>query len=541
MPRPAIPSVYLRLRAAEDAGGLLPVWAQRLERLRGWRGAVIASMLGALATAALPPVHGLPLLWVAFSGLALLCAQRTPRSAFLSGFWFGLGHFVAGLYWLAWPLTLDLARFGWMIPFAVFGVAAVLAVFSGVACAAAAATRLRGAAYVLAFAAAWAVTEWLRGHLLTGFPWNLIASAWVSIEAMLQPASYVGAYGLSLLTVAVTASPLLLFDRSLSVTARVLGVASFAVLLVGLFVAGNTRLAEATRDEVSGVRLRLVQGNIAQSLKWAEGRREQTFEDYLTLTRAAGFERITHVVWPETAIDYRFQTDYSAVRLDGERLSRLASAIPAGGALILGAIRDNGREWFNSVHVVERAGRVFATYDKHHLVPFGEYVPLRSLLRRLGIEQIAHGTGDYSAGAGLQTIEVPGAPPVGPLVCYEAIFPGHSVGWRRPGWLLNVTNDAWFGLTSGPFQHFAAARMRAVEEGLPLVRAANTGITAVVDPYGRVVARLPLMTRGVLDTALPGAHFEPTLYARLGDRAFLMLLLFVLAGALAIDLRVHRI
>jgi apolipoprotein N-acyltransferase len=284
------------------------------------------------------------------------------------------------------------------------------------------------------------------------------------------------------------------------------------------------RLADADPRPVAGVRLRLVQGNIPQTLKWVAGRREETFTRYIDLTRGPGFDRITHAVWPETAIDYRLITDYSAVRIEGERRARLASAVPRGGALILGAIRDSGGRWYNSVHVVGPQGTALATYDKHHLVPFGEYVPLRGLLRHLGVEQLAHGIGDYSAGTGPETLAVPGAPPVGPLICYEAIFPGDVVGTPRPGWMVNVTNDAWFGLTSGPYQHFASARLRAVEEGLPLVRAANTGITAVVDAYGRVTARLPIMTTGVLDAALPRATIQPTLYARFGDLSLLLLL-----------------
>jgi apolipoprotein N-acyltransferase len=511
-----------------------------LRRLAGWRLNIAAALLGALAAGALPPLHVLPLLWVAFTGLALLSYAQTPRRAFVTGFWFGLGHFVAGLYWLAWPLTLDLARFGWMIPFAVFGISALLALFPAAATTVAAAARLRGVAHVLALAAAWGAAEWLRGHLLTGFSWNLIATSWTAVTAMLQPAAYVGAYGLGAITVLLAAVPFVLFDRSEPAWPRLLAVGGSLVALALLFVGGEARLAAASAESVAGVRLRLVQGNIPQSLKWVEGRREHTLALYLSLTRAPGFEHITHVVWPETAIDYRFETAFPAVRLEGERLARFATAVPSGGALLTGAIRDSGGEWFNSLHVVAAGARLVATYDKHHLVPFGEYVPFRSLLRRLGVEQLAHGTGDYSAGAGLATLDVPGAPSMSPLVCYEAIFPGHAVGARRPGWLLNVTNDAWFGFTSGPFQHLSAARLRAVEEGLPLVRAANTGITAVVDAYGRMLARLPLMERAFLDAPLPSARAAPTIYARLGDRSLLLLLLVFSAVALAFDRRAIR-
>lgn len=504
--------------------------------LRGWRRILAAVLAGAAAAAALPPVSAAPLLFIAFPALLVIIGGATrPASAFLSGWWFGFGFFVAGLYWLAWPLTLDLVRFGWMIPFAVFGISGVLAAFPAVA--AALAYRAKGAARILFFAAAWTATEWLRGYVFTGFPWNLIATAWTEFEPMVQPAALAGAYGLGLLTVAVAAAPVLLVEPGLRLGERVAGVAVAGALLAGFALWGADRIAAADARPVEGVRLRLVQGNIKQELKWDQSRRAATFAHYIALTRGAGFERITHVVWPETAIDYRFVTDYEPVRIEGERRQQLVAAIPKAGALILGAIRDADRDWFNSVHVVSPAGAVLATYDKHHLVPFGEYVPLRGVLRRFGIEQIAHGVGDYNAGPGPRTLPVPGAPPVSPLVCYEAIFPGNVAGSTRPGWLLNVTNDAWFGYTSGPYQHFAAARLRAVEEGLPLVRAANTGITAVVDSYGRVIGRLRLQTTGVLDADLPRTTPEPTLYARVGDRMPLLVILLVLAVGCGIDLR----
>jgi apolipoprotein N-acyltransferase len=507
-------------------------------RRGAWRRRGLAALWGALAAGALPPMHAVPLLLVAFPALLLLVSRTADvRRAFFVGWWFGFGHFVAGLYWLAWPLTLDLAAFGWMIPFAVFGISGLLAIVPAAAVAALQASGTSGIARVLALALAWTAGEWLRGHLLTGFPWNLAATAWTAVEPMMQSASLVGAYGLGFLTVVVAATPVLLFEPGLSRLHRAVGMVAAAALLVGLWIWGADRIAGADARPVEGVRLRLVQGNVEQSLKWDAGRREQTFAHYVALTRRPGFESVTHVIWPETAIDYRFVTDYDAARVAGERQSRVASAVPPRGALITGAIRDERREWFNSVHVVGPDGAALSTYDKHHLVPFGEYVPLRWLLRRIGIERIAHGSGDYSAGPGPETLEVPGAPPTSPLVCYEAIFPGRVAAPERPGWLVNVTNDAWFGLTSGPYQHFASARLRAVEEGVPLVRAANTGITAVVDAYGRIAARMPIQSTGVLDAELPRAQVQPTLYARLGDRALLVLLLIGLALALAADLR----
>jgi apolipoprotein N-acyltransferase len=516
-------------------------FAERLAGLRGWRRRGAALLFGALAAAALPPVHALPLLLIAFPGLlVLLGGTRSAWNGFWVGWWFGLGYFIGGIYWLAWPFTLDMARFGWMIPFAVFGLSALQAIFVGMAAALARATRMKGPAGVIMLAVCWAALEFARGqvgNIFAGFPWNLLAISWAAIDEMIQPAAYVGAYGLGFLTVVIAGMPAVLVEPTMSRAARWSWLGIAVLLLAALSIGGAARLAGSDRESVAGVRLRLVQGNIEQSLKWEEGRREQTFAHYLRLTASPGFERITHVVWPETAIDYRFETDYPLARLEGERLKQIASIIPPNGALLLGAIRDEDRRYYNSFHVVAPGGSVIATYDKHELVPFGEFVPMRPVLRRLGVEKLAHGAGDYTAGPGPETLDVPGAPGVSPLICYEAIFPGHTDRQHRPGWLVNVTNDAWFGLTSGPYQHFASARLRAVEEGLPLVRAANTGITAVVDAYGRVQARMAIMSTGVLDAELPRATMRPTFYARLGDRALLVLLLLAIAVALALDLR----
>ncbi len=517
-----------------------PRWLLAALATTGWRRRFMLLGLGALAAGALPPVHAMPLLWPAFAGLLLFLAQsRGGLGAFSLGWWFGFGYFVAGLYWLAWPLTLDIVRFGWLIPFAVFGISGGLAIFCGLATAATYATQMKGLARLLAFAAFWTAAEWLRGTMLTGFPWNLPATVWTAYEPMLQPAAHIGAYGLTLITVALAAVPALMPETRLAAQRRKIGIALAALVAVWAGY-GYWRLGNAPDRPVADIRLRLVQGNVAQSLKWDPNLREETLTRYLRLTTGAGFERITHVIWPETAIDYRFESDYPAMRIAGDAKRRLGTGVPPNGALILGAIRDRDRRWFNSVHIVSEAGNKVLTYDKHHLVPFGEYVPLRWLLRRIGIEQIAHGGGDYSAGTGPASLPVVNAPAISPMICYEAIFPGQVVGRDRPGWLVNATNDAWFGLTSGPYQHFAAAQLRAVEEGLPLARAANTGITAMVDAYGRVTARLPIMQQGVLDVFLPPAIAEPTLYARLGDRTLFLLMLIFGSIALALDLRYRR-
>ncbi|MCH7931941.1 MAG: apolipoprotein N-acyltransferase, partial [Proteobacteria bacterium] len=290
-----------------------------------------------------------------------------------------------------------------------------------------------------------------------------------------------------------------------------------------VWAGGSVRLAGAGDGTVEGVLLRLVQPNVGQHHKWEPELREALFARHLRLTASAGFERVTHVIWPETAVPFFLANEPA-------RRRAIAAATPRGGALITGALRTtpeptSPRKLWNSLHAIDDAGRVVATYDKFHLVPFGEYVPFRRWFPT--IAKLTYGTIDFSAGPGPQTLRVPGLPSFSPLICYEAIF-AHQVvdSADRPEFLLNLTNDAWFGISSGPYQHFAAARLRAVEQGLPLARAANTGISAVVDGYGRITARLGLDREGVVDAPLPEALGGLTPYARWGD----LLPLTIVAG-----------
>jgi apolipoprotein N-acyltransferase len=263
---------------------------------------------------------------------------------------------------------------------------------------------------------------------------------------------------------------------------------------------------------VPGARLRLVQGDIAQTLKWQPEQRARWFRRYLELS-ARPADHIKAIIWPESATPYPLDREPEARRL-------IARVVPPGGLLLTGSARFDleskpPRAW-NSLFALDDTGRILAVYDKHELVPFGEFLPFRTVLGRLGLEKLTQGSIDFQPGPGRVTLTLPGLPPFSPLICYEAIFPGRVVDpHARPDWLLNVTNDAWFGRSSGPYQHLAMARFRAIEEGLPLVRAANTGISVVVDPYGRVQARLDLDVTGVLDAALPAPLPEPP-FARLG-------------------------
>jgi apolipoprotein N-acyltransferase len=507
--------------------------AGRIAALAGWRRAVMALLLGACATLSMPPLYVVPALLLSFPGLVWLLdgSDRTGRRAawrsFAAGWLFGIGYFATGLYWVAHALLVDAAKFGWLIPFVIGGLAGGLGLFIGAATAVTHWSKTRGIARVLVLAVAWTAGEWLRGHIFTGFPWNLIGSAWADLVPMMQPAAAVGLYGLSLLTVLIAALPATLAAPGGRLPAWA-GTVTACVLLAALWGSGALRVAGDPQATVPNLRLRLVQPDIAQSLKWDPALRERHLIHTMRLTREAGFDGITQVIWPEAAVPFPLSADASLRQAIG-------TIVPPGGVLLTGAPRIVGQgptfQAWNSLYALDGSGAILATFDKFHLVPLGEYVPFRGILP---LEKITPGIGDFSAGPGPRTITVPGLPPFSPLICYEIIFGGAVVDpAARPAWLLNITNDAWFGISSGPYQHFASARFRAVEEGLPLGRAANNGISAMVDPYGRVLASLGLGEMGVLDVSLP-QPLPPTLYARYGDAILALLVLVALAFAVAL-------
>ena len=486
----------------------------RLIGLQGWRRWAAAAVLGAVSALMLPPFYLPPLGALALIGLVwLIDSAGGWKNAFAVGWLFGFGHFLAGLYWIVNALLL----FGWQFlpvyPIVVGFLPALLGVFIGLTALAFYLTPLQGPARIPAFAGWWVAFEWLRGHLFTGFPWNLAGYAWTFSDAMIQLAALGGVYALSLLTVACLAMPALLADRGHERSAA-LSVCAAALALASVYAYGWARLMGAPplgEDAVPGVVVRVVQPNLPQTAKWERGRLEANFLHHLALSAGPGRERVTHIVWPETAATFYLAEQPAA-------LAALARAVPPGGLILTGAPRRGlvgGRmQLWNSLLAVDGAGRVVGSFDKFHLVPLGEYVPFKEYLP---LTKVVEGASDFSAGPGPRTLHLPSAPPVSPLICYEAIFPGRVVDAAdRPQWVINITNDAWYGDSPGPRQHFAIARLRAVEEGLPLVRAANTGISGVVDAYGRVVASLPLGKTGVIDAKLPRAAALPP-YGRWGD------------------------
>jgi apolipoprotein N-acyltransferase len=508
--------------------------------LSGWRRYGLAFALGVAAAAALPPVDLTPILALVFPGLLWLDeGSAGPGASFRLGWVFGFGFFLAGLYWIAAALFVDIARFWWLVPFVAAGLPAYLAIYIGSALfsthLAVRCLRSPATARVFAFAIAWIGAEWLRGHLLTGLPWNLIGYAWSGgfpgAIAVLQSVAWVGIYGLGFVTVLAFALLALLGTPLATPTSAVrrCAPAIAAGLLILVPAAGGAIRLKTMPTVVTRTWLRLVQPSIPQSLKWQPGAAHEDFRRLIDLSTAPATHPLSAILWPEAATPFLLGRDAAARRA-------IAAIVPHGGYLITGALRANPppdpiEKVWNSIEALNDRGEIVARYDKAHLVPFGEYVPLRQWLP---FTKITAGTMDLSPGPGPQTIALPGLAPFAALICYEVIFPGAIVDEsERPAWMLNVTNDAWYGRSSGPFQHFAIARARAVEEGLPLVRVANNGISAVVDAAGRVLARTDLDAVGYVDAALP-APMARTLYARAGDW---MLLALLLLGALPVALR----
>ena len=492
----------------------------------GWRRAAIACLAGAASTLAMAPIDFWPALFVTFPPLVWLidsaAAGRWGRvgAAFVTGWWFGFGYFLTGLYWVGYAFLVDAKTFGWLLPVAVTILPAGLAVFTGLGVALARALWTPGPLRLLTLAAALTSSEWLRGHVLSGFPWNAFGYALTTPLAMAQGAAVVGVWGLTFIAVAVFASPAVLADDIKGRRwAPLLGAVA---VLAALAAFGAIRLALNPTESVPGVRLRIMQPNLQQDVKFNYSAKNEVMRHYVGLSeRVAGPDaslgNVTHLIWPESAFPFFLAREPDA-------LAAIAGMLPASTILITGAARVaepipgiEGLRAYNSIYVIDHTGSILSIYDKLHLVPFGEYLPFQNLLERLGLMQLTKVQGGFLAGERRRRMAVLPAPEMLPLVCYEVIFPGEAVPrGERPGWLLNVTNDAWFGISSGPYQHLQQARVRAIEEGLPLVRAANSGVSAVVDPLGRIVRSLPLGSEGILDAGLP-RPIAATIYARNGD------------------------
>lgn len=548
-----------------DVRDRLGEWQHAVRTARGWRRHAIAFAAGALANLAMAPFLFAPILFLSLPVLVWLIddAAARPgvreegmRSAAISGWWFGFGYFLFGLFWIGEAFLVEADKFGWLLPFAVTLMPAGLALFWAAAAALSVLLWRPGFQRLLVLALMLAGFEWLRGHVLTGFPWNVLGYALTGPSVFLQSAGLLGIYGLTLIAVPIFGAPLVMMgDVSAGAARRRAGLRAALVVAAPLLLLagyGIARIETAPTGHVDGVKIRIVQPSIPQREKWLPEKQGAIFQEHLDLSvRTAAGERddlagITHVVWPEAAMPF-LPLEHP------EALEAIGATLPEGVMLLTGALRrepaaaapdgmaaPQAYRAFNSLMVFDSGGALHSVYDKTHLVPFGEYLPWQAALEAIGLEQLTRMRGGFTEGViPRPTLAVPRLPPVGSLICYEAIFPGVGAASRaRPGLLLNVTNDGWFGNTTGPRQHFHQARVRAVEEGLTLVRVANNGISAVVGPTGKIVVMLGINVKGSASSLLPISHSPPA-YAVWGDGVFLLAGVLFAATLFILRIRNH--
>ncbi|HWF76436.1 MAG TPA: apolipoprotein N-acyltransferase [Caulobacteraceae bacterium] len=511
-----------------------------------WAARGAAALAGLAAAFANQPWGFLPGL-LGYAGLLWICDNAEPthprRSAFFRGWLAGLAYFVVSIWWIGEAFFVDAKEQGWMAPFAVAFVAAGLALFWGAAAALYRLVAPTNAARVLVFAGALALLEWLRGHLLTGFPWDLPGEVWEAGSAPSQAASAVGVYGLTWVTLAIAAAPGLGWRGR---GARI-AIGAAALGLVALYGIGAWRLAKAVTTPTPGAPLvRIVQPNTPELPAYDAGAFARILQRNLALTVAPASRAPDIVIWSEAGLpdalnDYLAPGTWTA--------EAIAAALRPGQTLITGGYRfepappgafaPDGNLYFNSLAVVQRSGpgiAVVALYDKHRLTPFGEYLPLARIAEAIGLRQLVHVGQGFTPGPPPRPLAPPGVPAFQPLICYESLFPGFTrrgarLAGRRAAWIVNISDDAWFGVTSGPWQHLNLASYRAIEEGLPMLRGTPTGVSAAIDAYGRILPG-KLLGQGVygnIDVVLPPA-LKPTPFDQWGDIPFALLL--ALSGAL---------
>ncbi len=512
----------------------------------GWRRRAIAFGGGALSALAMPPFFAFPVLWMTLPVLVWLIDGAVDRArsgrisrlapAFASGWWFGFGYFLAGLWWVGAAFLVEAAEFGWLLPLVVVGLPAVLALFWGLGAALAQLFWSEDWRRVFALAAGLGAAEWLRGYILSGFPWNAIGYALTAGEILMQSAALFGLYALNVVAVAIFAAPAALAPVPEGERRPVMLPSLAAVGLAALGLFGVLRLSEGGATSVPGLTVRIVQPALTQLQKWDEEDKDEVLSEYFRLSspEAAPLESGTVLVWPESAFPFPLMESPGT-------LAAIAELLPEGTALITGAYRverppNSEIQYYNSIYVIGEDGTALQAYDKVHLVPLGEYVPGGTLLRQTGLRQLADR--GFVAGPHRRALTLPNGASFLPLICYEIIFPGAVLGdGPRPDFLLNLTNDGWFGRTTGPYQHFHQARVRSVEEGLPLVRAANTGISAVIDSYGRLVTQARLGETTMIEAAVP-APIPAPFYAQW--RAALLVLSLAVCMLMAATKNLYR-
>jgi apolipoprotein N-acyltransferase len=526
----------LKDQPAADTKSRIEAW---FAGLTPWRRRGVALLAGAFATLGHAPFQ-LTLVYIAALVIlvwlldAAYARERKIAAAFSVGWFFALGHFATGLYWIVSAFLVDAESFGIGLGVAaVLGLAGGLALFWGAGCALAMAFWTRDMRRLPVFAVALFIAEWLRGNILTGFPWLLPGYVWTPGEPISQIASVVGIYGLSLLTLLVAAAPAIIADGRLSAGRR-FAPTIVAALAVGMIWGwGAQRIAGAPIDPPGAQPIvRVADSGLSQAEKWRyrPDQEWRVLARYLDVSGPPEDSRASILIWPEGAIPtlnffQLYNDEYLAALARGLGDRALVTGLtrceprPACDAFIRGEASAADITLYNSAAVIDGvsgAPRVAQVYDKHHLVPFGEYIPFWDLFSGLNIAPLQRIGAGFAAGDMPTRLVIPEAPPAVVLICYEAIFPGMIPrGEERPGWIISVTNDAWFGEGTGPYQHYAMARYRAIEEGLPMARSASGGVSAIIDAFGREV-RATRMRGAATEAQLPPALGETTV-ARWGN------------------------
>jgi len=520
--------------------------AGRIILLWGWRRALVAFLAGALAVLAQAPYDFFAVCFISFPVLVWLLDGATGEAsdgwlrrlkpAFATGWWFGFGYFLAGLWWIGQALLVEADSFAWALPFAVVGIPFALAFFYGFATVVARLLWSNDIGRIAALAFGFGLAEWLRDFLFTGFPWNAVGYAAMPVPLLMQSVSVTGMIGMNVLAVFVFSMPALIAARR----QLRLGAALLVLLVAGHVGFGYVRLAAPTEPASRSVDVRIVQPDVDLSEKWDASVRDRIFATLLGLSGKApdaGHSKPQLILWPETSVPYLFTERPDA-------LTALGDMLAPGQMLIAGVVREEGgsaagadSRYYNSVVAINDKGEIADAVDKVHLVPFGEYLPFAGLFDRFGIDQLVAGPMNFAAGNERHPIALPDGTRALPFICYEVIFPDLvAVDATSTQLIVNVTNDAWFGDTPGPYQHFRQAQVRAVENGLPLLRAANNGISAVVDPRGRVVDALAVDVRGAIDVKVPISGRALISADQRRINGLLIMFLFAL-GALALNVR----
>lgn len=498
----------------------------------------LSSIAGSIFSLAFAPFYQFVAIFFAVPIYFLLVYKEQSRKHLgLIAFFYGLAHFITSLYWISIALTTDGDRFLWLIPFAIIGLNSLFALYFVLGAYLFYYLQTKNNVLdIFLFSAIWVCMELLRGYLFTGFPWNLTGYTINFSESISQIASIIGVYGLSFITILLASSICTIFLLKNSRKQMLLPI-MMSVIFVSIIIWGHDRLKN-NETQFTENKVMIVQPSIPQDIKWRNDKKFENLLKHITLTeftlKHSIHNYIDIIIWPEASIPY-----YVNEEVAEQVYSFADNFLKPGQFLVTGGIRavlsDAGlAKVYNSMFFTgfSEGKHYFQYYDKNHLVPFGEYMPFRSILP---IEKITHGAMDFYHGTGYISMKLPGIASFSPIICYEAIFPWEIVGETRPEWLLNITNDAWYGESSGPYQHFAAARFRSIELGLPLVRAANNGISAVIDSYGRVIEKLDLNNVGTITSPLP-TSIKATFYSKFYDFPLFTVLLIIFIYAIKVRL-----